>query len=60
MGDGGKGSRQRTTDQQKFADNFERIFRKPLAEAAEKISEIVDKQNIDMERERAKKNESTS
>jgi hypothetical protein len=27
-GDGGKGSQQRPTDQQKFAENFEKIFGK--------------------------------
>ena len=26
MGDGGKGSKQRPTDRQKFEENFERIF----------------------------------
>jgi hypothetical protein len=27
MSDGGKGSKQRPTDQQKFEDNFDKIFR---------------------------------
>ena len=29
MSDGGKGSKQRPTDRQKFEENFERIFGKP-------------------------------
>ena len=28
MGDGGKGSKQRPTDRQKFEENFDRIFGK--------------------------------
>ena len=35
MSDGGKGSKQRPTDRQKFEENFDRIFGKPKEKVKE-------------------------
>ena len=47
MSDGGKGSKQRPTDQQKFNDNWELIFGKKPKESPKEINtgELPDSQN---------------
>lgn len=47
-GDGGKGSQQRPTDQDKFAENFEKIFgrKAPADVSQEVVNQVTDAVNL--------------